>query len=100
MTTIGEVRSQLSHCIMRGGEGWQSMQSAKELIGAAIEAFHDAYTTCSSVADGAFGDGIEHALRRYVEAESEVRAMMQKCEDAQDAALAANESAEQYMAML
>lgn len=100
MATVGEIRAQLSHAIMRGGEGWQSLQSAKELIGAAIEAFHDSFEVTSVAAEGAEGGDINFAMRKYIEAESDARAVMQKVEDAQDAALGGNESAELYMSML
>lgn len=100
MATVGEVKQLLAHAMMRGGEGWSSLEAVRVNVGATIEAYKEAAEAVGIVSDGTMDDGINGAVVRYIEAESKARAIMQFIEDAQNASLAAQNQVEQYMGML
>ncbi len=97
MATAGEMRAHLAHCIQRSGEGYASLEIAKENIGAAIEAFKDAFEVAAMAAEGAQHDSAAATVQLYIEAESLARAMIGQLEEAQQAAMGGNEAAQMYM---
>lgn len=100
MATIGEVKALLSQAIMRSGEGYAALQAIRVNVGEAAEAFKEAAEASGIVSDGTVDEFVNGAVARYYEAESKARAIMQFIDDAQDAAMGANNMAETYMGML
>jgi len=100
MASVGEVRAHLSSAVMRAGEGIGALEQAREYVGGAIEAFQDAGQSASAAFEGSGNDDAAAAMTLYIEAESHVRAMMGKLEEALQAALAANEHCETYMGII
>ena len=100
MATVGEVKAQLSHATMKAGEGYASLETAREAIGAAIETFHEAFEAAAVAADGTQDDTINSAVARFVSAEASARALIDTLDEAQSAAMAGNDLAEEYMGML
>ncbi len=97
MATAGEMRAHLAHCTMKAGEGYASLETAKENIGAAIEAFKEAYEVAAVATDGHEHPSAAATVQLYIEAESHARAMIGKLEEAQSAAMGGNEAAQMYM---
>lgn len=100
MASVGEVKALLSHAIMRGGEGHASLEAIRTNVGEAIEAFKEAAEHVGVASDGTTHEDVHGAVARYIEAESKARAIIQFIDDAQNAALAANNFCETYMGML
>lgn len=90
----------LAHAMMRGGEGWASVEAMRVNVGAAAEAFKEAAEAVGIVSDGTMNVDVNDAVARYIEAESKARAIMQFIDEAQEASLAAQNQIEQYMGML
>ncbi len=100
MATVGEVKAQLSHAVTKAGEGYASLDTAREAIGAAIESFREAAEAAGVASDGTEHDTINSAVVRYISAENSARSMIGSLEDAQNTAMAGNNLAEEYMGML
>lgn len=100
MASVGEVKAHLSHAIMRGGEGYAALEGIRTAVGEAIESLKEASEVMGVVSDGTMDDDIHAAVARYIEAESKARAIIQFVDDAQAAAMTANESAGRYLGML
>ena len=96
MATAGELRAQCAHSIQRAGEAYASLETARENIGAAIEALHDAGQMAALTAEESSSDATSAALRLYMEAESHARAMYAQLEEAQSSAAGGNEATESY----
>lgn len=90
----------LSHAIMRGGEGHASLEAIRTNVGEAIEAFKEAAEHVGVASDGTMHEDVHGATARYIEAENQARAIIQFIDDAQNAALAANESCGGFLEML
>ncbi len=100
MASVGEVKTLLSHAIMRGGEGHASLEAIRTNVGEAIEAFKEAAEHVGVASDGTAASELQDSVARYIEAESKARAIIQFIDDAQGAAMAAGQMSETYMGFL
>lgn len=96
MASAGELRAQCQHSMLKAGEGYASLDLAREYVANAVEAFYDAAQMAAQTAEQSGADETAAAVRLYMEAESHARVMYASLEEAQSSAMGGNEATEMY----
>lgn len=97
MASVGEVKAILANANQLIGEGYGALEQATEMIGAAIESFQNAGGLIAQAVEGSGHEECSSAQASVVKAEADARAMIDMKDNAQTAAMVAQEHAQNYI---